>query len=105
MLCLRRAEITSRNKTAYDQTEFRGRSHQSERVDRDNVLKFWATQHLNLLSSIHSINITLASRGFRHAGPSLWNSLPHHLRSTDSYTVFKSNLNTHIFSGANISGP
>jgi len=24
------------------------------------------------------INIALASHGFRHAGPSLWNSLPHH---------------------------
>jgi len=59
---------------------------------------------LNLLSQPR-INITLASRGFRHAGPSLWNSLPHHLRSTDSYTVFKSNLKTQLFSGASISGP
>jgi len=50
------------------------------------------------------INITLGSRDFRHAGPSLWNSLPHHLRSTDSYTVFKSNIKTHLFSGASISG-
>jgi len=37
-------------------------------------------------------NLVSPSRGFRYAGPSLWNSLPHHLRSTDSYTVFKSNL-------------
>jgi len=51
------------------------------------------------------INIALASRGFRHASPSLWNALPHHLISTDSYTVFKSNLKTHLFSGASISGP
>jgi len=46
---------------------------------------------LNLLSQPR-INITLACRCFRHIGPSPWNSLPHHLRSTDSYTVFKSNL-------------
>jgi len=46
---------------------------------------------LNLISQPR-INITLASHGFQHAGPSLWNSLPHHLRSTDSYNVFKSNL-------------
>jgi len=39
-----------------------------------------------------NLNIALSSRGFRHAGPSLWNSLPHHLRSIDSYNVFKSNL-------------
>jgi len=55
------------------------------------------------LQSQPRINIALASRGFRHAGPSLWNSLPHHFRSTDSYTVFKSNLKPHLFSGANIS--
>jgi len=30
--------------------------------------------------------------------------LPHHLKSTDSYTVLKSNLKTHLFSGASISG-
>jgi len=61
---------------------------------------------LNLLSQPR-INIALASRGFRHAvhGPSLWNSLPHNLRSTNSHTVFKSNLKTHLFSGASISGP
>jgi len=50
------------------------------------------------------INIALAWRCFRHAGSSLWNSLLHHLRSIDSYTVFKSNLNTHLFSVAGISG-
>jgi len=59
---------------------------------------------LNLLSQPLIIN-ALASAGFRYAGPCLWNSLSHHLRSTDSYTVFKSNLKTHLFSGASISGP
>jgi len=59
---------------------------------------------LNLLSQPR-INITFASHGFRHTGPSLWNSFFHHLRSTDSYTVFKSSLKTHLFSGASISGP
>jgi len=34
---------------------------------------------LNLLSKPR-IDIALASRGFRRAGPSLWNSFPHHLR-------------------------
>jgi len=51
------------------------------------------------------LNIALASRGFRHAGSSLWNSLPYHLRSIESYTVFKSNKKTHLFSSASISGP
>jgi len=52
----------------------------------------------NLLSQL-CINIALASHG-----PSLWNSLPHHLTSTDSYTVFKSILKTQLFSGVCISG-
>ena len=59
---------------------------------------------LNLLTQPR-VNTALASRGFRHAGPSIWNSLPPHLRSIDSYTTFKSNLKTHLFSSASISGP
>jgi len=54
------------------------------------------------ISSQPRINIALASCGFRHADPSFWNSHPHHLRSADSYTVFISNLKTHLFSGASI---
>jgi len=50
---------------------------------------------LTLLSQPR-INISLASRGFGHAGPSLWYSLPYHLRFTD-YTVFTSDLKTHLF--------
>jgi len=46
---------------------------------------------LNLLSQPR-INIALACHGFRHAGLFLCNSLPNHLRTTDSHTVFKSNL-------------
>jgi len=40
---------------------------------------------LNLLSQFHA-KIALASRCFRHTGPSIWNSLPPHLRSIDTYT-------------------
>ena len=59
---------------------------------------------LNLLSQPRT-NTVLASRGFRSAGPSIWNSLPPHLRSIDSYSTFKSQLKTHLFSAASISGP
>ena len=58
----------------------------------------------NLLSQPH-VNIALASRGFWHAGPPIWNSLPPHLRSVESYTAFRSNLKTHLISGSSISGP
>jgi len=40
---------------------------------------------LNLLSQPY-INFALASRGLKYAGPSLWNSLSHHVRSIDSYS-------------------
>jgi len=53
------------------------------------------TIHLNVLGKY--------SQAF--ADMSLMQSLPHHLRSTDTYTVFKSNLKTHLFSGASFSGP
>jgi len=59
---------------------------------------------LNLLSQPRA-KIALASPGFRHAGPSIWNSHPPHLRSIDTYTAFKSNLKTHLFRSASISGP
>jgi len=68
-------------------------------------LRSIASASLCRLHSPLPINITLASCGLRHAGPSIWNSLPRHLRSTDSYNVFKSNLKTHKFSCASISSP
>jgi len=42
---------------------------------------------LNLLFQ-HPIHIALASLGFLHADPSIWNSLPPNLRSIDSNTAF-----------------
>jgi len=42
---------------------------------------------------------------FSILAPLFWNSLPLHLRSIDTYTAFKSNLNTHLFCFASISGP
>jgi len=58
---------------------------------------------LNLLTQPRA-KIAFDSRGFRHTGPSIWNSLPPHLRSIDTYTAFKSNLKTHLFCSASISG-
>jgi len=53
----------------------------------------------NLLSQPR-VKIALASRGFRHAGPSIWNSLPPHLKYINTYTAFISNLKTHLFCSA-----
>ena len=40
---------------------------------------------------------TFADRSFSVAGPRLWNSLPHNIRSIDNLDSFKSKLKTHLF--------
>jgi len=72
-------------------------------------LRQFRSASLNVLS-LPSINIAVASRSLRHAGPSLWNSLPHiqiyGLFYLSIYRLsFNSDLKTHLFSGAGISGP
>ena len=39
-------------------------------------------------------------RSFSHAAPSLWNSLPLHIRTADNVNTFKSLLKTHLFNVA-----
>jgi hypothetical protein len=46
------------------------------------------------------VKTTFASRGFRSAGPRLWNSLPYDLKCLDTFSSFKSHLKTHLFSTA-----
>ena len=58
----------------------------------------------NLLFQPRS-NTVFASRAFRSAGPHLWNSLPNHLRTIDSYSSYKSHLKSHFFSTAFPSSP
>ena len=41
--------------------------------------------------------ISYRRRSFAIAGPSFWNSLPMHLRSSPSLTEFKTNLKTYLF--------
>jgi len=36
-------------------------------------------------------------RGFSHAGPTAWNSLPHHLHQISHTGVFKRHLKTELF--------
>ena len=50
----------------------------------------------NLLST-PPMKTRIGSRSFRSTGPHLWNSLPPTLRSPTTYTVFRSQLKTHLF--------
>ncbi|CAM4727630.1 unnamed protein product [Leuciscus chuanchicus] len=53
---------------------------------------------LNLLKPItKSTHRTLGDRAFAIAAPTLWNSLPIHIRNSDSLTTYKKLLKTHLF--------
>ena len=41
---------------------------------------------------------TNGDHAFFHFGPSVWNTLPPHIRNAATITTFKSNLKTHFFS-------
>lgn len=43
---------------------------------------------------------TLGDRAFAHAAPSIWNSLPHHIRQSETINCFKSQLKTFLFKKA-----
>ena len=46
---------------------------------------------------IPEIKREIGSRAFAHAAPTIWNSLPHHVRSSASVAIFKKRLKTHLF--------
>ena len=53
---------------------------------------------LNLLKPItKSTHRTLGDRAFAIAAPTLWNSLPIHIRNSDSLNTYKKLLKTHLF--------
>ena len=49
------------------------------------------------LLSVPSCKKRMGEKAFSVAGPSLFNSLPPHIRNADSVTVFKKHLKTHLF--------
>ena len=51
----------------------------------------------SFLLSVPKIHSTVGRRSFSFAAPTIWNSLPLHLRSCLSFTSFCSKLRTHFF--------
>ena len=45
-------------------------------------------------------NISFGARGIRSAAPSIWNSLPSHVRSCETLTTFRRHLKSHFFHSA-----
>ena len=50
-----------------------------------------------LLSTPHSKRSTISDRAFSVVAPRLWNSLPPSIRDSDSISLFKTRLKTHLF--------
>ena len=49
----------------------------------------------NLLS-VTRCNISFGARGFRSTAPTIWNSLPSHVRSCETLTTFRRHLKSHF---------
>jgi len=54
----------------------------------------------HLLAVPYCVKSSFASRGFCVSSPNTWNSLPAHIRSSDSLVTFQSCLKSHLFSSA-----
>jgi len=47
---------------------------------------------------VHGMRLAFGRRSFTVAGTSIWNILPPHVRNSLTETIFRSQLNTHLFS-------
>jgi len=56
--------------------------------------------HGHLLAVPSCVKSSFASRAFGVSSPNNWNSLPAHIRSSDSLVTFQSRLKSHLFSSA-----
>ena len=50
-----------------------------------------------LLTTPMTTRKTFASRAFSVYGPTVWNKLPDHIRTSAYYSTFKRELKTHLF--------
>ena len=54
----------------------------------------------NLLIVPNRVKTVTASRAFRVAAPTIWNTLPDFVKVSDSFYVFKRRLKCHLFDAA-----
>ena len=52
------------------------------------------------LLKVPKVNLKAGNRSFSYSAPTVWNSLPLHLRNTNTLSLFKSRLKTHLFTCA-----
>ena len=58
------------------------------------------SSNTNLLTRPAGITSNFSSRTFSVSAPSTWNSLPAHIRSIDTLSIFKRHLKFHLFQSA-----
>ena len=58
------------------------------------------SSNTNLLARPSGITSNFSSRAFSVSAPSIWNTLPVHIRSIDTASTFKRQLKSHLFQSA-----
>ncbi|KAI2655645.1 RNA-directed DNA polymerase from mobile element jockey [Labeo rohita] len=69
-------------------------------LPRYNPSRSLRSQNSGLLVVPRIAKSTKGGRAFSHLAPKLWNSLPDNIRGSDTLSLFKSRLKTHLFSQA-----
>ncbi len=69
-------------------------------LPRYNPSRSLRSQNAGLLIVPRIAKFPKGGRAFSHLAPKLWNSLPDNVRSSDTLSLFKSRLKTHLFGQA-----
>ncbi|KAK5916289.1 hypothetical protein CgunFtcFv8_011289 [Champsocephalus gunnari] len=77
--------------------------HNLAPIDISDLLQEYTPSRTLRSSSVGLLTVpsyrlkTMGARAFSCSAPRLWNSLPRHIRQSDSITTFKTHLKTHLF--------
>ncbi len=66
-------------------------------LSRFNPTRSLRSQNSGLLVVPRIAKSTKGGRAFSYLAPKLWNSLPYNVRGSDTLSLFKSRLKTHLF--------
>jgi len=69
-------------------------------IDSYEPYRCLRSTNCHLLAVPSCVKSSFASRAFCVSSPNNWNSLPAHIRSSDSLVTFQSRLKSHLFSSA-----
>ena len=58
------------------------------------IQRIYVSTNLRFLTSVPRTNFRFGSRSFRVSAPTIWNSIPHSVRSCESLTTYRKHLKT-----------